>query len=58
MSMGFGFEPVGPFGVSLYREDVQTQTTACDIILYSGNQILVFYGANSWAYTRLGRMDG
>ena len=58
MSMYGGFEQVGPLGVSLPREDVQTQTSAGDIVLYSGNQIVVFYGANSWAYTRLGRVDG
>ncbi len=28
-----------------------------DIVLYSGNQIVVFYGSNSWAYTRLGHID-
>ncbi len=27
------------------------------IVLYSGNQIVVFYGSNSWAYTRLGHID-
>jgi hypothetical protein len=51
-----GFEQVGLLGVSLPREDVQTQTTAGDIVLYSGNQIVIFYGSNSWAYTRLGRI--
>lgn len=25
-------------------------------MLYSGNQIVVFYGSNSWAYTRLGHI--
>ena len=24
--------------------------------MYSGNQIVIFYGSNSWAYTRLGRV--
>ena len=24
--------------------------------MYSGNQVVVFYGSNSWAYTRLGRI--
>ncbi len=58
MSMYGGFEQVGPLGASLPREDVQTQTTAGDIVLYSGNQIVIFYGSNSWAYTRLGKVDG
>ena len=36
--------------------DKQITTNAGDIVLYSGNQIVVFYGSNSWAYTRLGRI--
>ena len=58
MSMYGGFEQVGPIGTSLPRDDVQTTTQAGDIVLYSGNQIVVFYGSNSWAYTRLGRIEG
>ncbi|MDO5132865.1 MAG: cyclophilin-like fold protein [Eubacteriales bacterium] len=58
MSMYGGFEQVGPIGASLPRNDVQTTTTAGDIVLYSGNQIVVFYGSNSWAYTRLGKIQG
>jgi len=27
------------------------------VILYSGNQIVLFYGTNSWSYTRIGRME-
>ena len=30
---------------------------AGDIVLYSGNQIVVFYGSNSWSYTRLGKIN-
>ncbi|MBQ3373401.1 MAG: hypothetical protein IJG40_09755 [Oscillospiraceae bacterium] len=56
MSMYGGFEQVGSLGSSLPRNDVQTTTQAGDIVLYSGNQIVVFYGSNSWAYTRLGRI--
>ena len=58
MSMYGGFEQVGPIGTSLPRDDVQTTTQAGDIVLYSGNQIVVFYGSNTWAYTRLGRIEG
>ena len=58
MSMYGGFEQVGPIGTNLPRNDVQTTTNAGDIVLYSGNQIVVFYGSNSWAYTRLGKIDG
>ena len=56
MSMYGGFEQVGSIGQSLPRDDQQTTTTSGDIVLYSGNQLVVFYGSNSWAYTRLGRI--
>ena len=58
MSKYGGFEQVGPLGVGLPRNDVQTATGPGDIVLYSGNQIVVFYGSNSWAYTRLGKIRG
>ncbi|MBP1586138.1 MAG: hypothetical protein ILP17_10655 [Lachnospiraceae bacterium] len=57
MSMYGGFEQVGSIGQSLPRDDKQTTTKAGDIVLYSGNQIVVFYGSNSWAYTRLGHIN-
>ena len=56
MSMYGGFEQVGLIGQILPRDDSQTTTQAGDIVLYSGNQIVVFYGSNSWAYTRLGHI--
>ena len=56
MSMYGGFEQVGSIGQSLPRNDSQTTTQAGDIVLYSGDQIVIFYGSNSWAYTRLGHI--
>ena len=56
MSMYGGFEQVGPIGQRLPSSDRQTGTSAGDIVLYSGDQLVVFYGSNSWAYTRLGRI--
>ncbi|MDO4867345.1 MAG: cyclophilin-like fold protein [Clostridia bacterium] len=56
MSMYGGFEQVGSIGQSLPRDDQQTTTASGDIVLYSGNQMVVFYGSNSWAYTRLGHI--
>ncbi len=50
MSMYGGFEQVGPIGKSITRDDKQTTTSAGDIVLYSGNH-------NSWAYTRLGKIN-
>ena len=57
LSMYGGFEQVGPIGASLPRNDRQTTTAPGDLVLYSGNQIVVFYGTNSWSYTRLGHVD-
>ena len=56
MSMYGGFEQVGSIGSDIPRNDVQTTTASGDIVLYSGNQLVVFYGSNSWAYTRLGHI--
>ncbi len=53
-----GFEQVGPIGRSLPENDRQTTTGPGDVVLYSGNQLVLFYGSNSWAYTRLGRITG
>ena len=52
-----GFEKVGPLGTSLPTSNQQTTTQAGDIVLYQGNQIVMFYGSNSWSYTRLGHID-
>ena len=56
MSMYGGFEQVGAIGRSLPRSDAQTTTVSGDIVLYSGDQLVVFYGSNAWAYTRLGHI--
>ncbi len=52
-----GFEKVGYLGRSLPTNNQQITTEAGDVILYSGNQIVLFYGSNSWSYTRLGRIE-
>ena len=57
MSDYSGFEKVGPLGTSLPTSNKQTTTQSGDIVLYNGNQIVIFYGSNSWSYTRLGRID-
>jgi len=57
MSDYSGFEKVGSLGTSLPTSNSQTTTHAGDIVLYNGNQIVIFYGSNSWNYTRLGYID-
>ena len=39
------------------KNDEQITTYSGDIVLYSGDKIVVFYGSNTWAYTRLGKMN-
>ncbi|MDE7440021.1 MAG: hypothetical protein K2N23_05905 [Clostridia bacterium] len=53
-----GFEIVGSLGHSLPTENSEITTEAGDVILYSGNQIVLFYGSNEWSYTRLGKING
>ena len=57
MSDYSGFEKVGSLGTNLPTSNSQTTTHAGDIALYQGNQIVIFYGSNSWSYTRLGQID-
>jgi len=53
-----GFEQVGSLPQDFSRNDVQTTTQPGDIVLYSGNQLVIFFGSNSWSYTRLGHVNG
>ena len=51
------FEKVGYVGQSFPTADHQTTTSAGDLVLYNGDNICIFYGSNSWSYTRIGRLD-
>lgn len=57
MSDYSGFEKVGSLGTSLVTDDSRTTTQEGDIVLYNGNSIVIFYGSNTWSYTRLGKID-
>ena len=52
-----GFEKVGSLGLTLPANNSQITTQPGDVILYSGNQIVLFYGSNTWSYTRIGKMQ-
>ena len=52
-----GFEKVCSIGQSISRADEQITTEAGDIMLYSGNQLVIFYDSNSWSYTPIGHID-
>ena len=56
-SMYGGFEQVGPIGTTLPSNDVNTTTKPGDIVLYTGSNIVVFFGSNSWDYTMLGHIE-
>ena len=58
MSEYGGFEKVGALPQSLPTSNTQITTEPGDIMLYQGNQMVIFYGPNSWSYTRLGKIDG
>ena len=57
MAMYSDNEQVGSLEKSYTKNDEQITTYSGDIVLYSGDKIVVFYGSNSWAYTRLGKMN-
>lgn len=51
-----GFEKICSLGSRLTTNDVQTTAQVGDIMLYQGSNIVIFYGSNSWAYTRLAKV--
>lgn len=53
-----GFEKVGALPQSFTTSNSQITTEPGDIMLYQGNNMVIFYGSNSWSYTRLGKIDG
>ena len=53
-----GFEQVAALPERIVCEDRQTDAQPGDIMLYNGGSIVLFYGSNSWSYTRLGRISG
>ncbi len=52
-----GFEKVGSLGLTLPANNSKITTQPGDVILYNSNQIVQFYGSNTWSYTRLGKIQ-
>lgn len=52
-----GFEQVGSIGKTITSNDKQITTNPGDIVLYSSNQIVIFFGSNTWSYTKLGHLN-
>lgn len=57
MSNYGGFEKVGELPWPLPASDTRITTKPGDIMLYTGNNLVIFYGENTWAYTPLGVLD-
>ena len=57
MTENGGFEKVGTLPKSLPTSDVRQTAQSGDIMLYVGNVMCLFYGSNTWAYTKLGTFD-
>lgn len=52
-----GFEKVSSLGTTLTRNDTRITTQPGDVILYQGNQITIYYGTNTWNFTRLAKIN-
>ncbi len=52
------FEIWGPLGFSLPTSDEYISGQPGDVVLYNGSNICLFYGTNSYSYTRLGKISG
>lgn len=50
-------EKVGDLSFDLPTNNEQIKTQAGDLILYQGNQFVLYYDTNSWNFTRLGRIE-
>ena len=57
MSKYGGFEQVGTIGSTLPSSDTRITTSPGDIVLYSSNQIVIFYDSNTWSYTKLAHIN-
>ena len=52
-----GFEQYGSLGTSLPSSDTSITAKAGDVLLYNSDTICVFYGSNSYSYTRIGKVQ-
>ena len=52
-----GFEQVGSLPQRIESNDVHMTAEPGDIMLYSSNSVVVYYGTNTWSYTKLGHIE-
>lgn len=53
-----GFEKVGSLETKLVTNDENITAQPGDVILYQGDKITLYYGENTWNFTRLGKING
>lgn len=53
-----GFEIYGNIGHTLPSNDTWISAQAGDVILYSKKYLCLFFGNNSYSYTRIGKING
>ena len=51
------FEQVGSLNINLPANDEIITTSPGDICLYQSNQLVIFYGSNTYNYTKLGHIN-
>lgn len=51
------FEQYGSLGKTLPAEDTSITAKAGDVLLYNSNILCIFYGSNSYSYTRIGKVQ-
>lgn len=53
-----GFEIYGDIGHSLTTNNTQITSEVGDVLLWAGSNICIFFGNNSYSYTRIGKIEG
>lgn len=51
-------EKVGSLGFNLPSNDEHINTSAGDLIIYQGNNFVIYYDTNAWSLTRIGKIQG
>lgn len=52
------FEIYGDIGQGLPTNNTQITSKAGDVLLWAGSNICIFFGNNSYSYTRIGKING
>lgn len=52
-----GFEQVGSLDRTIVSNDERMTSSIGDIYLYNSSNIVIFYGQNTWSYTKLGHIS-